>query len=320
MKGISVVIPNWNGADRLKINLPQINKKIQKLGYLYEILVIDDASTDDSLKVLESFSFVRVFSCDENEGFSKTANRGVWLAQYDLVFIISNDILLGDSLEHLFDHFNDHLVFAVSPEVRWSDTDKFAYGKRAVDWENGCFRVKEIKQTKLPCYTLFASGGSAVFRRSIFLDLGGFDNIYSPFYWEEIDLSYRAWKRGYKVIHEPRSTVLNSSTGVIKKYFSQKHIKLISGRNSYIFLWKNISSQKMFSEHLSNLVPSLIKDIKAGLFRFPKCCFLALLKLPSVLIKRLKEKREKALTDLEVIKFINSDITISDKTYKKVGL
>jgi len=320
MKGISVVIPNWNGADRLKKNLPQINKKIKQLGYPYEILVVDDASTDESLKVLESFSFVRVFSCDKNEGFSKNANKGVWLAQYELVFIISNDIVPGDSLEHLFDHFKDHSVFAVSPEVRWSGTEEFAYGKRAVDWKNGCFRVEERKQTKLPCYTLFACGGSAVFRRSRFLDLGGFDNIYYPFYWEEIDLSYRAWKRGYKVIHEPRAVVLNSNSGVIKKYFSQKYIKLISGRNSYIFLWKNISSRKLFSDHVLNLFPSLIKDIKAGLFRFPICCFLALLKIPSVLIKRVKEKHEKVLTDLEVIRFVNSDITVLDRTSRKAGL
>ncbi len=320
MKGISVVIPNWNGADKLKTNLPQINEKIKKLGVSYEILVVDDASTDDSLRVLESFPFVRVFSCDKNEGFSKTANRGVWLAQYDLVFIISNDIVLGDSPEHLFEHFKDKSVFAVSPEVRWLDTGKFAYGKRGVEWKNGYFRVKEKKQTKLPCYSLFACGGSAVFRRNMFLDLGGFDKIYHPFYWEEIDLSYRAWKRAYKVIHDPRSVVFNSSCGVIKKYFSKKYIKLISARNSYIFVWKNISTPKLVSEHLSNLLPSILKDLKSGRFRFPLSCLLALFKLPSVIIRRFVEKEKNLLTDLEVIKLVNSELPVFITEDTKVEL
>ena len=55
--------------------------------------------------------------------------------------------------------------------------------------------------------TLWVNGGSGAFRKSIWEDLGGFDELYNPFYWEDIDLSYRAKKAGYKIIYVPTAKV-----------------------------------------------------------------------------------------------------------------
>lgn len=312
MNGLSVVIPNWNGAERLKKSIPKLHRKLARLSCPSEIIVVDDASTDSSKEVLSRFSYIRLICNTRNEGFSRTANVGVWLAQYKIVFIMSNDILIEGSLDTLIAHFSDPLVFAVSPEVHWK-TGGFAYGKRIARWEKGHFKVVEQPSLDHPVYTLFACGGSAAFDRSKFLELGGFDDLYRPFYWEEIDLSYRAWKRGYTVIHEPRTIVFNGSEGVIKEHFPARHIKHISGRNSYLFLWKNITSPDLIREHLNILVPSLCTEIIAGRFRFPLCFMAGLASVPKILARRKKELTLSVLSDHEVMNMVRLNIPVHDK-------
>jgi len=318
MNGLSVVIPNWNGAKKLGESLAKNYRKLQKAKIPFEIVVVDDASTDDSVSVLSKYPYMRLFVNVCNEGFSKTANKGVLLAQYDLVLIISNDIIIGDSIGCMLDHFKNSSVFAVSPLVRWKNNGAFAYGKRKVNWENGCFKVKEREFISVACNTLFACGGSAVFDRKKFLDLGGFDDLYHPFYWEEIDLCYRAWKHGFQVIHEPRSTVYNSDSGVIKKNFSSKYIKLVSGRNSYLFLWKNIHNPILIREHLKYLLPSLIKDLFSFRLRFPLCFVWALARLHKTIKRRITEQRNSIITDVEAMSLINSDCPYNIKNQSQI--
>ncbi len=297
MNGISVVIPNWNGADTLPLVLNRVYAVMNGQHLPYEVILVDDASTDSSLEVLKDFPRVRLGISPKNQGFSKTANRCVASAQYDLVLLISNDILLSGSIINLIDHFEDPNVFAVSPQVRWLNNGAFAYGKRTVQWDNGYFKVNEHPFVATPVNTLFACGGSAMFRKSMFMELGGFDDLYKPFYWEEIDLSYRAWKRGYKVIHDPRATVYNTDCGVIKKNFKQLYIKLISGRNSYLFLWKNITDKTCIRQHLAILLPSLLGDALRNKWRFPACALMALLRFPTVLRRRSLEKQQAVVSD-----------------------
>ncbi len=307
MNGISIVIPNWNGARTLPFVLKRVYEVMNAQQCPFEVIVIDDASTDESLETLKDFPQVRLGISQRNQGFSKTANRCVASARYELVFLISNDILLTGSINPMIEHFDDPKVFAVSPQVRWRNNGVFAYGKRTVQWDNGYFKVKEHPFIATPVYTLFACGGSAIFRKSLFMELGGFDDLYKPFYWEEIDLSYRAWKRGYTVIHEPRSTVYNTDRGVIKTNFKRWYIKLISGRNSYLFLWKNINSAKYMRRHLSILLPSLIADVLHNQWRFPLCVLMALLRLPAVLRRRSVEKQHVVVDDESVFELVASN-------------
>ncbi|MCD6459536.1 glycosyltransferase [bacterium] len=310
MNAISVVIPNWNGEKTLETALKSVFDTFRTLNRPYEVIVVDDFSTDSSVEIVERFTGVRIFKNFSNRGFSLTANFGVRCAKYDLVFIMSNDIIIEPSFEHLVIHFLDDKVFAVSPQVRWKNSGKFAYGKRTANWENGYFKVVESKYISYPSYTLFACGGSALFDRKKFLDLGGFDELYHPFYWEEIDISYRALKRGLKIIHEPSAVVFNSDDGVIKNSYKSRYVKHISGRNSYLFLWKNITSKTMIKNHLKNLFPSLLKDILDRKFRFAKCFFSALVRLPKALYKRLEEKKNTSVSDEEIIKVVNQDISL----------
>lgn len=300
MNGISIVIPNWNGLQTLPAVLQRVYDVMNVLGAPFEVIMVDDASTDSSLDVLHKFPRVRLAISKKNQGFSATANRGVEVARYDLVFLMSNDILIDHSLRAMIGHFDDPSVFAVSPQVRWRSTGTFAYGKRSANWENGYFKVQEHPFIASPVPTLFACGGSAMFRKSIFMELGGFDTLYHPFYWEEIDLGYRAWKRGYRTVHEPRATVYNTDNGVIKSNFKQRYVKLISGRNSYLFLWKNITGASLVRQHLRILAPSLFEDICRNAWRFPLCAIMALFRLPQVLRSRSRERQFQVRSDEQI--------------------
>ncbi|RJP61199.1 MAG: glycosyltransferase [Candidatus Auribacter fodinae] len=307
MNGVSFVIPNWNGLQKLRNTLPNLIEVLKSFPYPNEIIIVDDASTDGSLDYIRLFPQVILGRNISNQGFSRTANRGVELASYDVVFIMSNDIIINPSMSVIFDHFIYDTTFAVSPSVYWMQSKSFAYGKRGVKWEKGCFKVVEYPESNSPVYTLFACGGSAAYDRRLFLDLGGFDVLYHPFYWEEIDLSYRAWKRGYAVIHDPRGKVYNDNTGVIKERHPRWHIQQISGRNSYLFVWKNILNTEMIREHVYNLLPLLFTDLLNARFRFPLCFLRALVRLVSVINGRREEVLGAFVDDVDVISLVNAN-------------
>ena len=74
-----------------------------------------------------------------------------------------------------------------------------------------------------PCF--YGGGGSCAFDRSKFLELGGFDELLAPFYLEDTDLGYLAWKRGWKVLYQPASVVYHEHRGTIGKHFSDAYIQ-----------------------------------------------------------------------------------------------
>ena len=83
-------------------------------------------------------------------------------------------------------------------------------------------------------------GGSCAFDRDKFLELGGFDELLAPFYLEDTDLGYMAWKRGWKVLYQPRSVVYHEHRGTIGKRFREDQIQAVLKKNFLLFCWKNI--------------------------------------------------------------------------------
>src|SRR3990170_7442997 len=95
---ISLVIPNYNGADILKKNLPHILESIEEYRGDSEIVLVDDASSDDSLSFLSGFkkenmSFdISIFKNEKNLGFSSTVNKGVENARGEIIILLNSDV------------------------------------------------------------------------------------------------------------------------------------------------------------------------------------------------------------------------------------
>src|SRR5579871_6201197 len=83
-----------------------------------------------------------------------------------------------------------------------------------------------------------------------YLELGGFHELFHPFYIEDTDLSYAAWKRGWHVLYQPAAVVYHEHRGTIGKRFSQAQINAVLKRNHILMVWKNIHNWGMMWEHL----------------------------------------------------------------------
>lgn len=281
----SIIIPNWNGEKLLRKNLPKVLESGAD-----EVIVVDDGSTDSSDKFVTNLMTknLRLIKNKKNLGFVYSVNRGVKEAVGEIVVLLNNDVVPEKNfLEPLKEDFTDSKVFAVSlGEPQWS----WAKGK----WLKGFIEHEPGEKTKIPRISFWASGGSGAFRKDIWEKLGGMDSLYSPFYWEDVDLSYRAWKRGYKVIWDPRSVVYHKHEGTISR-FSKKYVSLIAERNRLLFIWKNITSLKMILEHKFWLGKKLLTQ--PGYWQ---PFLIAVKRFPLVLSRRFKEIKEKKVSD-EVI-------------------
>lgn len=294
MANVSIVIPNWNGANKLRRHLPNVLEAAKFCG-ADEVIVSDDASTDQSVEILKNeFPEVRLVVREENGGFSSNVNFGVSFTDTDFIVLLNNDASPEkDFLIPIMPHFEDKKVFSVGCNTGgvWNKA-RFENG---FFWHNQA-DIDSIK-TKETHETLWASGGSAVFRRSIWDELGGLDTLFDPFYEEDLDLGYRARKRGYINLWEPRSEVEHyKEKGVIVSNFSQNQISRIAQRNQLIFIWKNITSSRMTSEHRAALIKMLLTHPK-----YWSVFLSALLKWPRISSKRAIETSRAKLTDEEVL-------------------
>ena len=98
-----------------------------------------------------------------------------------------------------------------------------------------------------PCF--YGGGGSCAFDRRKFLELGGFDELLAPFYLEDTDLGYLAWKRGWKVLYQPASVVYHEHRGTIGSSSATQYIQSVLKKNFLLFTWKNIHEWRKLFAH-----------------------------------------------------------------------
>lgn len=291
---VSIVIPNWNGKALLEKNLPKvIDARKNPKNEIIEIIVVDDDSMDDSVEFLKNnFSEVRIIRRTENKGFSSTVNMGVRHAKGKLICLLNTDVIPEKNfLENIHKHFKDKNVFAVGLHEK-------GYGPAKGEFKDGYLMHGNYGELKEVHESLWASGGSAVFSKKIWQTLKGLDEaLYSPFYWEDVDLGYRAQKRGYKILWEPQALVEHKHESVINSdNFKKRNLDLVKERNILLFTWKNVTSKTYFNKHIARLIKRSI--MHPG---YVKVIVAALKKRKLVLKKRKREILESKLSDEAVL-------------------
>ena len=250
----SVVIPNWNGRDLLEKYLPSVVTAMA--GHPEnEIIVVDNGSSDSSAEfVRDAFPQVKVLALPVNLGFGGGSNEGFRAARNRVVVLLNSDMRVApDFLAPLLEGFADPDVFAVSCQIFFSDPNKVREesGLTQAAWQDGSLRVRHridpVIQDLYPCF--YPGGGSSAFDRDKFLELGGFDELLAPFYLEDTDLGYMAWKRGWKVFYQPRSVVYHEHRGTIGKRFREDQIQAVLKKNFLLFCWKNIHEWPRLAGH-----------------------------------------------------------------------
>ncbi|MDO8991890.1 MAG: glycosyltransferase, partial [Daejeonella sp.] len=118
-KSISVVIPNYNGRHLLERNLPSVYEALNNAKTDFEIIITDDCSTDSSVAFIrQNYPLVRLIINDKNQGFSVSCNKGITLAEKDLVLLLNTDIELNkDYFESQFKYFELPDTFGVMSKI-----------------------------------------------------------------------------------------------------------------------------------------------------------------------------------------------------------
>lgn len=305
-QGISVVMINLNGEDLLRRYLYKVVESLNAAaGYKWELLFFDNGSTDNSIRLVHDICpHARVFDSPTNLGFSVSNNITCKFARYEYLLLLNNDIEPQLTfLLPLLERIQDTNVFAVAPKMYRFD-DQLDDGIRHAEFRTGLLTpvlhiAESLRDTS--DFTTFFCGGAVLLKRSIFNELGGFDVMFNPYSWEDLDLAYRSWKRGYQVIYEPRSVVYHHREGTASKVYSSTYRKMIVWRNRFLFMWKNLSFFPWIFEHLVYLPSKLIKFTFTGRGAYVLGFFWALNQLPYLLVSRWRERKFIKRKDSEIL-------------------
>lgn len=290
----SIIIPNYNGKQLLEKHLPQV--LVAAKGF--EVIVVDDASTDDSVTFLtHEYPQVRVLENPKNSRFAHSCNQGVLAATTPVVVLLNNDVSPEPTLlDHLLPYFEDETVFAVGClEI---NDNKVKSGRSGMQFSRGIFaHWRSNKQ--ISGNTAWVSGGSGAFSRELWHKLGGMDTLFVPAYEEDRDLSYRALKSGYQVLFEQKAVVYHHHESTNRSALGKNLMLVTSHKNQLLFIWKNVSDLSMLVSHLLFLPYHLCFSSIRTNGRFLLGFLWALTQLPQVLAKRSYDKIE---SDKEILK------------------
>ncbi len=208
----------------------------------FEVIVVDDASSDASQRVLPSIPGLRYHRNPENLGFIGACNAGAELATGEFVVFLNNDTTVSpgwlDALLQTFDQHPDTGLAGsklVYPDGRLQEAGGIVFADGS-GWNYGRFEDPEHPRFNFVREVDYCSGASIALRRSLFLQLGGFDSHYAPAYYEDTDLAMRIRQAGLKVRYQPASTVvhhegISSGTDLasgVKAYQVTNHKKFLA--------------------------------------------------------------------------------------------
>ena len=308
MRSVSVVIPNYNGAGLLEKYLPPLKKALSDHVATFEIIVVDDASQDSSVEFLrQQHPDVTVIVNEANLGFGGTMNRGIHAAQGEVLFSLNSDVLVdSDIFGAVLPRFSDPGLFAVTPNIidPRSGYNQAVYRlKPGVCWYTDTCLQAVPAEKEVPLF--FACAGACFYDRAKLLELGGFDPLFSPFYVEDVDLSYQAWKRGWRCVLEPSATVYHFSNSTIEQYHRKRKIKFLTARNKTYFMWLNITDCYLVWRYWLCFLPSLLWDIAS--FRKYKFVgtFMALPRFFEIMVKRSARRRHARTCDRDIINLVS---------------
>ncbi len=251
---IGVVILNWNGQELLNQFLPDVVKFSPEA----TVYVADNASTDQSVKyVTENFPTVKVIQNEINGGYAKGYNDALTQVEEDIFILLNSDVQVTSHwLKDILRIFNSREdVAALQPKIRdFKAPEYFEYAGAAggfIDQFGYPYcrgRIfdsieKDEGQYDDEIEIFWASGACLAIRKKIFYEVGALDEDYFA-HQEEIDLCWRLFNAGHKVVYTPKSVVYHvggatlSSMNPVKTFYNF--------RNSLFNLVKNLPSQKVF--------------------------------------------------------------------------
>jgi len=257
MKPLSIVIPTYNAVGQVEGLLTRLAHFRSKYGDGCQVIISDDASTDGTVEEMRRrFPDFTVIANQHNQGYGANVMRGAQAARHPYLATLNSDIeLIGNPFKALIEELDaDPKLFAAMPLIYNRALDKVEnlarlYCHRGLCWhtelaEEGQWsallrdlfssatdikgRLRDVGAGARPVPSVLC-GAAFCCRRERFIELGGFDRRYVPFYWEDVDLDYRARRLGLRCAVVPRSVVIHRHSETIDRFHGQRkltHLRL----------------------------------------------------------------------------------------------
>lgn len=259
---VSIVVPSLDDRDLLERHLPPLLAELDRRAAGDELLIVDDTGAGVLAPWLaEHFPRAQCLAQAHNAGFAPALLAGVRAARHELVFSMNPDVRVrARFLEPLVEALADARVFAAVPLVLLHGKEDQVESATELRWQRGELSIGQpgLEGAAADCKqgrraVAYAIGGSCLLRKSEFLALGGFDELFAPFYYEDVDLGWEAWKRGRTVVLEPSSVIEHHHRGTIKRRVSAELVRAVIERNRFLFTWKHLDEPERAREHFAAL-------------------------------------------------------------------
>ncbi|MBO4980566.1 MAG: glycosyltransferase family 2 protein [Lachnospiraceae bacterium] len=241
MKEIAVVIPNYNGRTYLTDCLMALEQETRDPQTPeFEVIVVDNGSTDGSVPLLtEQWPRVRKILLQENTGFCHAVNVGIQASQAPYVILLNNDTKIKSGfIKGLHRAINrDPKAFSVSARMLMWDRPELVDDAGdyycALGWAFARGKGRPAEQYDRPVKVFSACGGAAIYRRSVFAEIGLFDEAHFA-YLEDLDIGYRAKIYGYHNLYEPSARVLHYGSASSGSRYNEWKTRLASANSVYV--------------------------------------------------------------------------------------
>lgn len=232
---ISAVVPTCRGRVRLERNLGSVAASLEAAGEAWEIVVVDDGGATGDIPPP-----ARVVSLPENRGYGPAVNAGAAAARGEYLLILNDDVRLEPgTVTALRARFPDRTLFAAVPTIRSPLAACGDEGGKTARIEAGLLEIREVTADHAHP-TLYPVGCCFLCPREAFLELEGYDDAFAPFFWEDVDLGYRAWARGWRTLHVPEAACDHEGSATLKERRTLEERERISFRNRVLFHLRNL--------------------------------------------------------------------------------
>lgn len=261
---VTVVIPNYNGLKFMEPCMAALEKQTCKD---FEILVVDNGSSDGSVEWLKSHQYPTIF-LEENTGFSGAVNVGIKASKTPFVLLLNNDTevepdFIGEMIKAIR---RSDKIFAVSSKMvqmyhkELMDDAGDMYSVLGWAYQRGVGRSSKGYNREREVFS--ACAGAAIYRREVFEQIGYFDEMHFA-YLEDIDVCYRAKIFGWHNRYCPTAVVYHVGSGTSGSKYNAFKVRLAARNNVYL----NYKNMPLF-QLLVNLLPITMGIIvKYGFFQ-----------------------------------------------------
>jgi GT2 family glycosyltransferase len=248
---VSIIIPAYNNFTYTYDCLRSILKYSANIKY--EIIIADDNSTDKTKKINNFAKNIKIIRNDENLRFLKNCNNAANSAKGKYILFLNNDTQVQNnwlsSLVELME--NDETIGLAGSKLIYPDGKLQEAG--GIIWRDGsAMNYGNGSDPKLPEFNYvkeidYISGASIIVRRTIWEEIGGFDETFAPAYYEDVDLAFSVRKAGYRVLYQPASVVVHFEgiTNGTNTLEGQKKYQVINKKKFYD-KWKDILEKEHF--------------------------------------------------------------------------